>query len=174
MLTRQTLPREWLMTDERMGDSLWDALQRPEPGSGVVFRHHASERRPVAERVAEICRRRGLALGVARNVELARLVGADFVHNPPGSSEGLPVSRSVHTLADAERSADFVFVSPVFATASHPGASALGLEAASEYATAAGMPAIAMGGMDRDRGQQAIRAGFHGWAAIDAWLTRCD
>ena len=34
-------PREWLMTDERMGDRLWEAIDGMPPGSGVVFRHYA-------------------------------------------------------------------------------------------------------------------------------------
>jgi thiamine monophosphate synthase len=32
-----------------------------------------------------------------------------------------------------------------------------------------GVPAIALGGMDEKRGNDAVRAGFHGWAAIRAW-----
>ncbi|MEJ8630952.1 hypothetical protein P0F65_16040 [Sphingomonas sp. I4] len=38
-------PVTWLMTDERLGDGLWRALARLPPGSGVVFRHHATPRR---------------------------------------------------------------------------------------------------------------------------------
>ena len=39
MQTRQarSLPRLFLMTDERMGDGLWDALARLPKGAGVVF-----------------------------------------------------------------------------------------------------------------------------------------
>ncbi|RYD48780.1 MAG: thiamine phosphate synthase, partial [Sphingomonadales bacterium] len=34
------IPKLWLMTDERMGDDLWDALKRLPRGSGVIFRHY--------------------------------------------------------------------------------------------------------------------------------------
>ena len=44
MTARQTdWPREWLMTDERMGDRLWTAIDRlPIKHSGIVFRHYAT------------------------------------------------------------------------------------------------------------------------------------
>ena len=65
--------------------------------------------------------------------------------------------------------ARLVFVSPVFATRSHPGARALGpLRAA---AIARGLPVLwmALGGMDAGRFRRLSGLGFHGWAAIDAW-----
>ena len=34
-------PRAWLMTDERMGERLWEAIDRlPVKHSGIVFRHY--------------------------------------------------------------------------------------------------------------------------------------
>ena len=64
--------------------------------------------------------------------------------------------------------ASLVFVSPVFATRSHPGAPALGLDRAKRLAEAAGAPAIALGGMNARR--FAELEGLYGWAGIDAWL----
>ncbi len=72
--------------------------------------------------------------------------------------------------AAAARAADLVFVSPVYASASHPGKAALGLEKAIQLARIAAVPAIALGGMDEVHGARAMAAGFHGWAAIDAFL----
>ena len=99
-------------------------------------------------------------------------VGAAMVHNPADDAGDLLVSRSVHSRGEAlaARGADLVFVSPVFASASHPGGAVLGMEAALALAQLAGAPAIALGGMDQERGEAAMAAGFHGWAAIDAWL----
>jgi thiamine-phosphate pyrophosphorylase len=51
----------------------------------------------------------------------------------------------------------------------NPGAKALGFEQALLLAQMSGAPAIALGGMDEKTGNDAIRAGFHGWAAIRAW-----
>jgi thiamine-phosphate pyrophosphorylase len=176
MPTRQTpWPTRWLMTDERVGDELWRAIERLPAGGGVVFRHYATppdERAALARRVAALCEQRGLLLAVARDVPLARAVGAALVHNPIGDAGTLSVSRAVHSLneAKAARGADLLFVSPVYATASHPGAPALGLEQALTIAHAGGGAALALGGMDEAKGRAAMAAGFHGWAAIDAWL----
>ena len=89
-------PRAWLMTDERMGDALWPAIDRlPEGEAGIVVRHQALEpsmRSALAARIATICRSRGLVLAIAGDGALARDVGADLVHNP-GEAGSLPHSR---------------------------------------------------------------------------------
>jgi thiamine-phosphate pyrophosphorylase len=175
MPSRQTLPhpdlpRRWLMTDRRLGDELWACIARLPAAAGVVLRHHDGDG-AFAARVAAACAARGVLLAVAGDGDLALRIGAGIVHNPVGQAHGLLVSRSVHDRAAAlaAREADLVFVSPVHATRSHPGVAGLGLAAAAALARLAGVPAIALGGMDEDRGAAAMAAGFHGWAAIDAW-----
>lgn len=179
MIARQReWPRQWLMTDERMGDRLWTAIDRLEPKiGGVVFRHYASDpgtRAVLARRVADICRRRALVLAIARDEQLARALGAELVHNPAERPFDLPFSRSVHSLEQAEAArvegAALVFVSPVHPTRSHPGEKPLGKPLALRIARAAGTPAIALGGMDARKFAGLKRDGFYGWAAIDAWL----
>ena len=176
MTARQTAwPRTWLMTDERLGARLWEAIDRLPKNSGVVFRHYKlapAERVSLAAQVASTCRTRGFAMAVASDADLARAVGADLIHNPPALPTGLPFSRAVHSLAEAAAAAQdgaaLVFISPIFATRSHPGGQSLGREAAGRIAKAAGVPAIALGGMNPRRFTQMAR--FHGWAGIDAWL----
>jgi thiamine monophosphate synthase len=172
---QQSRPRIWLMTDERMGDRLWGAVDRLPDGAGIVFRHYslpADRRNELASRIAEMAKKRDLTLAIAGDVELARRAGAQLVHNPTADAAGLAWSRSVHNLAAAEaaRGAALVFVSPVFATRSHPGQEPLGPELAVQLAQAAGVPAIALGGMDARKFAQLEREGFYGWAGIDAWL----
>jgi thiamine-phosphate pyrophosphorylase len=171
-------PRAWLMTDERMGEKLWTAIDRvPIKHAGIVFRHYSlpdEARAILARRVADICHRRSLALAVAGNEDLALTVGADLVHNPSEPPLRLPFSRSVHSVSEAEAArvsgATIVFVSPVFRTRSHPGAQPLGRPVARRIAQAAGVPAIALGGMDALTFARLQRDGFYGWAGIDAWL----
>jgi thiamine-phosphate pyrophosphorylase len=172
MPSRQTLPTKWLMTDQGLGDALWAAIERVPHGGGVVLRHHRSDR-AFGERVAARCAARGLMLAVAGDVVLARQLGAAIIHNPESEAGGLLVSRSAHSLVEsrAARDADLVFVSPVYPSASHPAREALGLQRALELADVAGVPAIALGGLNANRGGQAISAGFHGWAGIDCWLS---
>jgi thiamine-phosphate pyrophosphorylase len=156
------------MTDERQGDALWDALRRLPRGGGVVFRHYATpaaERRRLFARVVRVARARGLV--VVRAGPWCG-GGADGVHNRRG--RGVRTA-SVHSLAEARsaarRGADAVFVSPVFATRSHPGAEVLGVRGAERIARAVRVPVIALGGMDAARFRELT--GFYGWAAIDAW-----
>ena len=172
-------PRAWLMTDERMGDRLWTAIDHlPIKHAGIVVRHYATAadiRAILAHRIADICHRRSLALAIAGDVELARSLGADFVHNPTERPSDLPFSRSVHSLDEAEAAktdgAALVFVSPVYPTKSHPGRKALYRPLAQRIAKAAGVPAIALGGMDSLKSARLEREGFYGWAGIDAWLS---
>jgi thiamine-phosphate pyrophosphorylase len=170
MQRRQPLPRLWLMTDERLGDGLWDALERLPRGAGIVFRHYSlpgAARRRLFARVHQIARRRKLVLIAAG----APLPGADGVHGAAGRG-GLR-SASAHDLRElkaAERQgAHLVFLSPVFPTRSHPGARTLGRVRFGLLARQARIPVIALGGMDARRGASLTASGAYGWAGIDAW-----
>ncbi|HEX8062133.1 MAG TPA: thiamine phosphate synthase [Allosphingosinicella sp.] len=154
MSRRQPLPRLWLMTDERQGEELWEALERLPRGSGVVFRHYglaAAERGRLFERVERVARRRRLIL----------LSG--------GRGNGL--SASAHNLRElkaAERAgAKLVFLSPAFPTRSHPGARTLGPVRFGLIARQARVPVIALGGVDARKARRLPH--IYGWAGIDAW-----
>lgn len=174
---QRALPRQWLMTDERIGDRLLAAIARlPEGDSGIVFRHYATadeDRRMLAREVATECRSRDIMLAIAGDYRLAQEVGADLVHNPKGASP-LPFSMSVHNVSEAAatrtRGPALIFVSPVHATRSHLGETPLGPHRAAEIAKAAGVPAIALGGMDETAFAAMPPGVFHGWAGIDAWI----
>ena len=174
-------PRRWLMTDERIGDQLWQAIDRlPVGDGGIVFRHHGlsdAERLQLGLKVAKFARERGLALAVSRSAELARQSAADLLHNPAGNSS-LPISLAVHDEFEAEaarrRGAALAFISPIYATRSHPGAATLGPQRSAELARRVACPAIALGGMNEARFEQlagAFPGQFHGYAGIDCWLV---
>jgi len=167
---RQSLiPVLWLMTDERIGDGLWAALRRLPRGSGVVFRHYATqarERRALFRRVVRVARARGLV--VVRAGERAGF-GGDGVH---GGARGpglrtAPAHDRREAVAAVRRGAEVLFVSPVFGTRSHPGGETLGARAARRVSQGLPVTVIALGGMDARRFRGMI--GFDGWAAIDAW-----
>lgn len=181
MRPRQTRPfawpRRWLVTDERMGSGLWSALAHLPRGAGVVFRHHmlpARTRERLGRAVARLCRRRGLCLAVSRDVALARRLGAALVHNPAAPHGLMPHSRPVHDEREAElarlEGATFVFISPMFSTASHPDAVPLSLERAAGLIRKSGRPGIALGGMDEVRFARIRSQGFAGYAGIDCWI----
>lgn len=170
MRARQSVPRLWLMTDERLGDGLWTALARLPRGAGVVFRHYAlpaRERRRLFAMVLRVARRRGLVLVRAGRVPLRGEMG---VHN--GRGRGLS-TRSVHSRRElgAARGADAIFVSPIFATRSHPGRRGLGAVRAGLLLGRRHPRAIALGGMTVEKFRQLNGLGFYGWAAIDAWAS---
>jgi len=160
------------MTDERMGEALWAALRRLPRGAGIVFRHYtlpAAERRTLYRRVARIARQRGLVMVRAGS---ARLGYEDGVHGRRGA--GL-VTWPAHSRLEAIRAvrsgAAAIFVSPVFPTRSHPDAPALRDRRAGQVFAGLPVAAIALGGVTPTSGARLVRRGFHGWAAIDAWLA---
>lgn len=175
MQRRQPLPRLWLMTDERQGEALWDALARLPRGSGIVFRHYSlpeSERRALFERVSRLARRRSHLLLLAGPERLARRWGAAGSHDSRRLT-GLTSApaHSIRELRQAERAgAALVFVSPVFPTRSHPGGRALGRARFGLIAGQSRVPVIALGGVDARRARGLAALGAHGWGAIDAWL----
>jgi thiamine-phosphate pyrophosphorylase len=172
MARRYPVPRLWLMTDERMGDALWTALERLPRGSGVVFRHYRlslAERRLLFAKVAKIARRRGLVLLRAGNRPLGCEDGTHNTRRPP--IRGL-WTQSAHSRREAmqRRGADALFVSPVFTTRSHPGARALGRVRFGLLIRGLEVPVVALGGMDARRAESLAPLAIHGWAGIDAWL----
>ena len=154
----------WLMTDERLGDALLPILRRLPLGSGVVFRHRdtpRAERQALFRKVARIAGARRLLL-----VSVGGLGGT------PAHGGPRPFTAPAHSRAEAlrqvRRGARVLFVSPVCATRSHPGAIPLGPMQAARVAQGLGVQVIALGGMDARRWRRISQLGFDGWAAIDA------
>lgn len=171
MRARQPLPRLWLMTDERQRDGLLQAVARLPAGVGIVFRHYSLAevaRRNLFDRVKAAAP--GLVLLAGPAAE-ARAWGADGSHGR-GRGRGLR-SAPVHSLAEIRlaegRGAALLFLSPVFATSSHPDARPLGLARFAWLARRTELPVIALGGMNEARGRRLASFGAYGWAGIDVW-----
>jgi len=166
-----------MMTDERIGDALWDALARLPRGSGVVVRHYglaAPQRRALCARISRIARARRLLIVTAGQGRLGRSTAGRHGRDPRRGI-GLktwPAHNVREIVAGRRAGADLFFISPVFATRSHPDAKPMGAAQAVLLARMAPGRAIALGGMNRMRGRRMQRLGFYGWAAIDAWLSR--
>lgn len=115
--------------------------------------------------------------------DLAISLGADGVHLNaarlrslkalPDRPTGFLVAASVHDateLVQAERlGVDFVVISPVRATASHPGQAPIGWSGFSALQDQSGLPAYALGGMTSDDLAEARRHGALGVAGISAF-----
>jgi thiamine-phosphate pyrophosphorylase len=168
----QPLPRLWLMTDERLGDGLIAAVARLPAGAGIVFRHYRTEpiaRRRLFDEIRE--ERPDLLILLGGSSQEARAWGADGSHGR-GPGEGLRTAPA-HDLAEIRQAetarAAAVFVSPVFATRSHPGAPILGVRGFEALAASTPLPAVALGGMSA--GRYALLGNAYGWAAVDAWSS---
>jgi len=168
------LPRLWLLTDERQGDALWQALSELPRGSGVILRHYSLDR----------VRRRSFLLAasrVARRRALVVVLGGEQLLHPwqvsgrYGSSrhrvKGKLLAWPAHNLKEiraGERShADFILLSPLFPTRSHPSVKALGCLGFAKLVRATALPVIALGGVRREDQRQLLNLGAYGWAAID-------
>jgi thiamine-phosphate diphosphorylase len=81
------------------------------------------------------------------------------------------IGRSVHSVAQARSAqaegADYLLAGPVFETATHPGATPLGVAGLREIVEL-GHPVIAIGGIDPARALDLARIGVYGVAAIRA------
>lgn len=174
MPLRQPLPDLWLLSDERNDLVVNEALDRLPEHSGFVFRHrHLDDERRRAryEALAKPCRARNHLLILAGDCATAREWGADGAYGRAdvlGECEGVLRFATVHDAAEIERAdragVDAMFLSPVFATRSHPGAEALGKERFLALAARAKAPVIALGGMTAGR---AAELGWPRWGAID-------
>lgn len=170
MRRHRPLPTIWLMTDERIADLLAVVGALPR-GSGVVFRHYAlpqRERQVLFAQVRAIAARRRLMLVVAGNVRGLR--GDGYYGRSRKAGPGIRTV-PIHSPRELRQArlmrADLVFVSPVFATRSHPNAKPLGVVRLGLMLGTSRRRAIALGGMNTARWWRVRSLGLHGWAAID-------
>ncbi len=119
-----------------------------------------------ASRLREVTSTYNAALYIHTQADVARAVGAEGVHVSAGDIINMPaiegwlnnpektVSASCHSLEEMrlaeEHGADFLFLSPLFPTASHPGAAHLGASRFLDMASQCRLPVIALGGIDGD------------------------
>ncbi len=171
-------PKIWLMSDPRFGAGLLRAVQRLPAGSGVIFRHYElneEARELLFWQMRRICARRGHSLFLAGDERQAQRWRADGFHSRTGKRARSRLKRSaaVHNIreliAAKHARADYLFISPLYATRSHPGARALGPAAFRQLALRRGQAlVIALGGMSAAKAAMQDRRVVHGWAAIDS------
>jgi len=183
------VPTLHAITDDRVLRSPWffDVARALSIGAAVAV--HLRGRISAREMIAVADRLRPL-LGEAKlfindRVDIARLVHADGVHLPAG---GLPtaaarrllpettlIGRSAHSVEetrDALRDgADYCFLGPIFATASHADRAAVGI--AGIRAVGRG-PVVGIGGITPELASACRAAGATGVAAITALWDAAD
>ncbi|MFG6666716.1 Nudix family hydrolase [Halomonas sp. HNIBRBA4712] len=184
------LPKEYLITGEepdaaRFEERLRRALD--EDGVRLVqLRAKSLERDAFIERAEtalSLCREFGARLLLNGEPELLEHVDADGIHltsqrlmelerRPIG--EGKWLSASTHDQAQLDQAArlgcDFVTLSPLRTTPSHPDVAPMGWHDFQQLVERAGMPVFALGGMTRFDANHARAVGAQGIASIrDFW-----
>ena len=177
------LPPLWLFTDfRRLRDPRTAIASLPRGLAGVVFRHDEDpERLALGRALARICRDRRLTLVVAGDARLAAALSAGA--HLRGGRWGRcinrlrgPITSSAHDMPElirARRSgAKLVFLSPAFATASHPGGRTLGVVRWARLAAAAQITVAALGGIDGRSVQRLPRRYCQAVGAIGAIVAK--
>lgn len=178
------LPPLFMVTDtERMADPLAAARALPR-GSGVILRHYDDpDRELLARALGRLARQRGLVLLVAGDGRLAARSGAAGLHLPQALVNEARrwrlqrprwlITAAAHDPAALRRAAsagaDAALLSPAFATASHPGATALGAMRFVAWTRASPIPVYALGGIDDATAKRLAGSGAIGIAAVGAF-----
>lgn len=160
----------------RISDPLILARALPK-GAAVILRDYKDQKRAaLARQLQSVCASRGVHLLIGEDLELARAIGAAGVHWPswraPQSIPGMITTAACHNEEELKCAADAgvsaAFLSPVFETASHPGAEPLSSQSFSAMAKKAGMPVLALGGVTADNAGLLKGKNVCGFGAIGA------
>ena len=170
--------------DERLPDPI-AAVKRLCAGDGVILRHRdVPERQRLARILRPLCLRQGVFLIIAGDARLALAVNADGIHLAEAQigrsalpvfwarQRGMIVTAAVHNETALQRAAgaglDGALVSPVFATASHPGKRGLGILRLARMACSTPLATYGLGGIDHDNLMRFRHTGMAGMAGIGA------
>jgi len=183
----RVFPVVWLMTDEKRLPQPEATVSTMPRGTGVILRHSDPRKRAaLAERLAPICRRRGVKLVVAGDWRLAAKVGAAGVHlGEAAARQGLaPGGRllrrhgkrphiltvAAHGPRGLARAVDLgataAFLAPVFQTASHPNRTPIGVVRTTALIRAARIPVLVLGGINATSLRLLKSSGYAGIAGI--------
>jgi thiamine-phosphate pyrophosphorylase len=127
-------------------------------------------------------RPQGLRLLVSRRLDVARAYGLDGVHLAtdavtvadarrwlgPDALVGYSAHSGEEARGIARAGASYVTLSPIYATGSKPGAAPRGCGWLEEAIRDLPIPALALGGVTRDRIGEVLRAGAWGVAVVSA------
>jgi thiamine-phosphate pyrophosphorylase len=185
-VVKRRLPPLILMTDTaRLADPEAAIAGLPR-GSAVILRHYDDPgREALGRRLRTLSRGAGVLLLVAGDARLAARLRADGLHLPEWMVRraagrrwprpGWLVTAAAHSPAALWRAqragADAALLSPIFATASHPGAKPLGVLRFAAWCRAAPLPTYALGGITAETGRRLATSLAAGLAATGGVKT---
>jgi thiamine-phosphate pyrophosphorylase len=156
---------------------------RPIPASATVVQLRAKHLsgRELLERARRLRESLTVPLMINTRADVCIAAGARGIHLPGGHwppwrykkrfGEHLWIGVSCHSLEEVRRAeqeaADYVYLSPIFASPGKPGyGPLLGLEALAEAAASIQIPVVALGGVTPNNERACIEAGAAGIAGI--------
>jgi thiamine-phosphate pyrophosphorylase len=174
------LPLEQVVERACAGRCRWLSLREKDLPEG--------EQVALARSLAPIARRYGARLTLHGDAELARTAGLDGVHLPAHGDAAAAratlgphalVGISIHAVAEARALdpsiVDYAVAGPAFPTASKPGhGPALGPDGLAAICGAAGVPIIAIGGIEADSAATLMQAGAAGIAVMGSVMRADD
>lgn len=184
------LPTEYLITGEEADDERFEALLtralREDNSRLVQLRAKGLDRDAYvarAKRALKLCREYGARLLLNGEPELLDEVDADGIHLTSARlmeldrrpiAENKWLSASTHNQSQLSQAAvvgcDFITLSPLRTTPSHPEVAPMGWHDFQQLVERAGMPVFALGGMTRFDANHARAVGAQGIASIrDFW-----
>ncbi len=186
----EQLPRLYAITDrEKYGRDFLKTLERVlQKGVRLIQLREKTlpdgELYRLALKVRELTKRYGALLLINERLDVALAVGADGVHLPERSLPPSVVKRvapkllvgfSAHDLESAlyaeREGADFITLSPIFKTSSHPQAKPLGTAKLREVCSRVSVPVYALGGVSWNRIKTCYKAGAYGISGITIFIT---
>ena len=190
------MPRLLLITDSTVCADLPGAVAAALDGGvrHVLLREKGMAAGPLtrlAAKLLALTAAQGAHLLIHDRVDVALAVAADGVHLPDEGLEtaaarrllaqrpgGGLLGRSCHSVAGAcqalQAGADFVTLSPLFATRSHPGLPPLGLARFAAMRAEIPGPVLALGGIQADTVTEVMQTGADGIALIRGILDTPD
>lgn len=186
------LPRLYAITDSKRYPDMLQRLEKAlKKGIRMVQLREKElsglEYYQLAKRVRELTQNYDAMLFINDRVDIALAVNADGVHLP---EKGLPpsvvkriapellVGYSAHNLEQAlcaqEEGADFITLSPIFKTQSHPEVEPIGLGLLKEVSQKLSIPVYALGGITWDRIKLCYKNGAYGIAGIGLFFDYVD
>ncbi len=183
------LPRLYAITDsQKYGENFWESVRKVlERGVKMLqLREKSISGRDYYEKALiarQITKEYSALLLINDRVDIALAVSADGVHLPqngmPPSAvrklkKDLIIGFSAHDLESAlfaeKEGADFITLSPIFKTSSHPDVEPIGLSTLQEVSQKVSIPVYALGGITWDKIKLCYKNGAYGIAGISLFL----
>ncbi len=189
-----SLPKEYAITDSKRYDKpleiMIESLLKMTNVKMIQLREKhlkGKELYEIALKLRKITYEHSTLLFINERFDIAIAVSADGVHLPENSfppsvvkgiNSNMLVGFSAHSIESAlyaeKDGADFITLSPIFRTRSHPETRPLGLDTLEEVCKKISIPIFALGGINEENFEECFKRGAYGIAGISFFFDKVD